>query len=148
MYAFTFCIQKFGYSQTLFSNIECIVQICFMLTGPQQAIVNNIRSAKYIHQINNTCRLFPYTMHCLNDLTSVCPTILVKNLETLVCISSSPLLTWVLQSSQCSRIRVAHHWGRRGAYLSKCKKFLKKLIQEKQFLLQRFVMSIVVMSHH
>ena len=70
MYAFTFCIQKFGYSQTLFSNIECIVQICFMLTGPQQAIVNNIRSAKYIQQINNTCRLLPYTLHHLNDLTS------------------------------------------------------------------------------
>ena len=138
---FTFCIQKFGNSQTLFSNIECIVQICFMLTGPQQAIVNNIRSAKYIQQINNTCTLFPYTMYCLNDLTSVCPTILVKNLETLVCISSSPLLTWLLQSFQCSRIRVAQH-------LSKCKKFSKKLIQEKQFLLQRFVTSIVVMSHH
>ena len=98
-----------------------------MLTGPQQAIVNNIRSAKYIQQINNTCRLFPYTMHCLNDLTSVCPTILVKNLETLVCISSSPLLTWVLQSSQCSRIRVAQRWGRRGAHLSKCKKFFEKI---------------------
>ena len=70
-YAFTFCIQKFGNSQTLFSNIECIVQICFMLTGPQQAIVNNIRSAKYIQKINNTiCRLFCYTINCLNDLTS------------------------------------------------------------------------------
>ena len=50
---FTFCIQKFGYSQTFFSNIKCIVQICFMLTGPQQAIVNNIRPAKYIQKINN-----------------------------------------------------------------------------------------------
>ena len=41
-----------------------------------------------------------------------------------------PLLIWVLQSSQCSKIRVAQYWGRRGAHLSEnkgmkseCKKF-------------------------
>ena len=32
-----------------------------------------------------------------------------------------PLLIWVLQSSQCSKIRVAEHWGRRGAHLSENK---------------------------
>ena len=50
---------------------------------------------------------------------------------------------------------MAQHWGRRVAHLSEkkgvksklCKKFSKKLIQEKQFLLQRFVMSIVAISH-
>ena len=41
-----------------------------------------------------------------------------------------PLLISVLQSSQCSKIRVAQYWGRRGAHLSEnkgmkseCKKF-------------------------
>ena len=34
---------------------------------------------------------------------------------------SSPMLIWVLQSSQCSKIRVAQHWGRRGAHLSENK---------------------------
>ena len=60
-------------------------------------------------------------------------TILVKNLETLVCFSPSPMLIWVLQSSQCFQIRVAQHWGRRGAYLSEkksakteCKKVSRK----------------------
>ena len=40
------------------------------------------------------------------------------------------MLIWVLQSSHCSKIRVAQHWGRRGANLSEnedvrseCKKF-------------------------
>ena len=33
--------------------------------------------------------------------------ILVKNLETPVCVSPSPMLIWVLQSSQCSKIRLA-----------------------------------------
>ena len=40
------------------------------------------------------------------------------------------MLTLVLQLSQCSKIRVAQHWGRRGAHLSEnegvsceCKKF-------------------------
>ena len=28
------------------------------------------------------------------------------------------MLIWVLQSSHCSNIRVAQHWGRRGANLS------------------------------
>ena len=53
-------------------------------------------------------------------------TILVTNLETLV-------LIWVLQSSQCSKIHVAQHWGRRWALLSEnkcvkseCKKFKRK----------------------
>ena len=41
-------------------------------------------------------------------------TILVKNLETLVCIFPSPMLIWALQRSQCFKIRVAQHWGGRG----------------------------------
>ena len=41
--------------------------------------------------------------------------ILGTNLETLVWFSPSPMLIWVLQSSHCSKIRVAQHWGRRGA---------------------------------
>ena len=76
-------------------------------------------------------------------------TILVKNLETLVCVSLSPMLIWVfLQSSQCFKIRVAQHWGRRGAYLSEkksakieCKKVSRKFT--KRCLFQRFVKSIV-----
>ena len=40
-------------------------------------------------------------------------TIFVTNLETLLCVSLSPLLIWVLQSSQCSKTHVAQHWGRR-----------------------------------
>ena len=57
-------------------------------------------------------------------------TILVTNLETLVWFSPSQMLIWVLQSSQCSNVRVAQHWGRKGAHLSEnkggkseCKKF-------------------------
>ena len=60
-------------------------------------------------------------------------TILVTNLGTLVCVSPSPMLIWVLQSSQCSKIHVAQHWGRRWALLSEnkcvkseCKKFKRK----------------------
>ena len=49
------------------------------------------------------------------------PVILVKNLETLVCVSPSPMLIWVLQSSLCLKIRVAQHRGRRGAHLSENK---------------------------
>ena len=49
------------------------------------------------------------------------PTILVKNLETLVCGSPSPMLIWVLPLSQRSKICVAQHWGRRGAHLSENK---------------------------
>ena len=41
-------------------------------------------------------------------------TILVKNLETLVCIFPSPMLIWALQRSQCFKIRVAQHWVGRG----------------------------------
>ena len=41
------------------------------------------------------------------------PTILVKNLETLVSISPSPMLIWVSQWSQCFKICVAQHWGGR-----------------------------------
>ena len=40
------------------------------------------------------------------------------------------MLIWVLQSSQCSKVGVAQHWGRKGAHLSEnkggkseCKKF-------------------------
>ena len=61
------------------------------------------------------------------------PAILVKNLETLGCVSPFPMLIWVLQSSQCFKIRVAQLWGRRGAHLSEnkgvksgCKKFSRK----------------------
>ena len=61
------------------------------------------------------------------------PAILVKNLETLVCASPSPMLIWVLQSSRSYKIRVAQHRGRRGAHLSEkkgvkseCKKFSRK----------------------
>ena len=61
-------------------------------------------------------------------------TILVTNLGTLVCVSPSPMLIWVLQSSQYSKIHVAQHWGRRWALLSEnkcvkseCKKTLRKL---------------------
>ena len=61
-------------------------------------------------------------------------TILVINLETLVCVSPFPVLIWVLKSSQCSKIHVAQHWGRRWALLneskcvkSECKKFKRKL---------------------
>ena len=60
-------------------------------------------------------------------------TILVTNLQTLVCVSPSPMLIWVLQSSQCSKIHVVQHWGRRWALLSEnkcvkseCKKFKRK----------------------
>ena len=41
-------------------------------------------------------------------------TILVTNLETLVCVFASPMLIWALQRSQCFKIRVAQHWGGRG----------------------------------
>jgi len=40
------------------------------------------------------------------------------------------MLIWVLQSSQCSKVYLAQHWGRKGAHLgenkggkSECKKF-------------------------
>ena len=49
------------------------------------------------------------------------PAILVKNLGTLVCVSPSPMLIWVLQSSQCFIIRVTQRRGRRGAHLSENK---------------------------
>ena len=58
------------------------------------------------------------------------------------------MLIWMLQSSKCSKIRVAQHWGRRRAYLSEnkgVKSECKNLeeIQEKWLLFQRFVTSIV-----
>ena len=65
----------------------------------------------------------------------------MKNLETLVCVSASAVLISVLQSSQCSKIHVAQHWGRRGAHLSKKKSAMIEC--KKQCLFQRFVMSIV-----
>ena len=40
-------------------------------------------------------------------------TILVKNLETLVAVSPSPMLIWVSQWSQCFKTRMAQHWGGR-----------------------------------
>ena len=42
------------------------------------------------------------------------PAILVKNLETLVCVSPSPKLIWVLQWFHYFKICVAQHWGGRG----------------------------------
>ena len=60
------------------------------------------------------------------------------------------MLIWVLQSSQCSKMRVAQHWGRRGAHLSEkkgeksaCKTFSKKFRKNVRFMFQRFVTSIV-----
>ena len=41
-------------------------------------------------------------------------TILVKNLETLACVSPYLMLIWVLQWSQCFKTCVAQHWGGRG----------------------------------
>ena len=79
--------------------------------------------------------------------------ILVKNLETFVCVSPSSMLIWVLQSSQCSKIRVAQHWEWRGANLSEnpsaiseCKKVSREFTRNGVFLalFQRFVTSIVV----
>ena len=62
-------------------------------------------------------------------------TILVTNLGTLVCVSPFPVLIWVLQSSQCSKMSLAQHLGRRWALLSEnkcvkseCKKFKRKFI--------------------
>ena len=54
-----------------------------------------------------------YRGNCLNS------TILVTNLETRTLEGFSPslMLIWVLKSSQYSKIRVAHHWGRRGVHL-------------------------------
>ena len=56
---------------------------------------------------------------------------------------------WVLQQSQCSKIRIAQHQERRRANLSwnkgeksECAKFSKK-IQEKRVFFQQFVTSIV-----
>ena len=80
------------------------------------------------------------------------PTILVKNLETLVSISPSPMLIWVSQWSQCFKIRVAQHWGGRrnisggeNSVKYKSHDFSKK-IREKRCLFQRFVTSIVAVS--
>ena len=53
----------------------------------------------------NNCRLV--------SIVIAWSTILVKNLETLVSISPSPMLIWVSQWSQCFKIRVAQHWGGR-----------------------------------
>ena len=50
-----------------------------------------------------------------------------------MCIFPSPKLIWLLQSSQCSKIRMAQHWGRRWEHLSEnkgveseCKKVSRK----------------------
>ena len=56
-------------------------------------------------------------------------TILVKNLETLVCIFPSPMLIWALQRSQCFKIRVAQHLGRERAYYSE-NKFVRSKSQQ------------------
>ena len=61
------------------------------------------------------------------------------------------MLIWVLQSSHWSKIRVAQHWGRRGANLSENEdvrvnvRNLEK-IQDKWLLFQRFVTSIVAFT--
>ena len=59
--------------------------------------------------------------------------VLVKNFEVFVCVSPSPMLILVLQSSQCFKISVTLHWGRSGAHLSEnkgvksgCKKLSRK----------------------
>ena len=77
------------------------------------------------------------------------PTLLV---HCIVCVSSSPILIWVLQPSQCSKICLAQHWGRGGAHLSENESAKSELeilekIQEKQCLFHWFVMSIVVTDH-
>ena len=74
-------------------------------------------------------------------------TILVKNLETLVSVSPSPLLIWVSQWSQYFKIRVAQHWGgRRDISVKKpvwrVNWFFPK-IRGKLCLFQRFVTSIL-----
>ena len=49
------------------------------------------------------------------------PAILVKNLETLVCVFPSPKLIWVLQWFHCFKICVAQHWGGRGHITARTK---------------------------
>ena len=92
--------------------------------------------------------LFSFFPHCRAWSQA---TILVTNLETLVWFLPSPMLIWVLQSFQWSKIPVAQHWGRKGAYLSEnkgvkseCKKFGKNP-RKKRLLFQRFVTSIVAL---
>ena len=69
-----------------------------------------------------------------------------------MCVSSSPILIWVLQPSQCSKICVAQHWGRGGSHLGESKtakseqEILEK-IQEKRCLFHWFVRSNVVTDH-
>ena len=70
-------------------------------------------------------------------------TILVTNLETLVWFSPSPMLIWVLQSSQCSKIRVAQHWERSGAHLRENEGVRSECKKDEWLLFQRFVTSIV-----
>ena len=64
-----------------------------------------------------TCVWVFFGCECHDYLICFEATILVTNLETLVWFSPSPMLIWVLQSSQCSKICMAQHWGRRGAHL-------------------------------
>ena len=76
-------------------------------------------------------------------------TIVVKNLDTHVCVSPSPMLIWVLQSSQCSKIRVAQLCEGEGQFeweqtCEECIYEIFEKIQEKRFLFQWCVTSIVV----
>ena len=75
-------------------------------------------------------------------------TILVTNLETLVCLSPFPMLIWVLQSSQCSKLHLAQHWGRRwhfwvrtNVWRVNVRNLRKNSLETVSF--QRFVTSIV-----
>ena len=81
----------------------------------------------------------------LEDLQS--PSQILKHL----CDFPLPSVDLGLQSFQCSKIRSAQHWGRRGAHLSEnkgvkseCKKFGENSRQMAAVQFQRFVTSIVV----
>ena len=54
-----------------------------------------------------------YAAGTLEPLAYTRATILVKNLETLVSVSPSPMLIWVSRWSECFKTRVAQHWGGR-----------------------------------
>ena len=83
---------------------------------------------------------FFFGCECHDYLICFEATIRVTNLETLVWFSPSPMLIWVLQSSQCSKICMAQHWGRRGAHLWENEGVRS---ENKWLLFQRFVTSIV-----
>ena len=64
------------------------------------------------YKLNTYYEYRPRTTYILTLLEDTA--ILIKNLETPVSFSASPVLMWVSQWSQCFKIRVAPHWeGRR-----------------------------------